>query len=658
MDNDPTLTDAEREQMRKFALFRKTAFAILAKWAWLLALTFCVVSFAAAIVIDRRGARSLRRYCAITKLLFTPRPAEKIQPMGDKQLLGVLDRASIKRSVAQRMSLSVAEAQQLKGSLKLEQARKPTNMFTITALASSHDRAIEKANAYAAALIDEYVEYRTRDLRQWDESIEQRKASLLERIAAFDAEETLAKSKTGAVSPVETLTLLNNLVSDQRRNLSRLGVDLASAKAKRERLEADVGELGQSIASCASAIRKKMTEMADIDAELAKLREIYTDANPKVKGKLDDRQALQESFLELLRENGLDSIGLDDIERVEKAAQELADVVLRIEAIEESRRSLESEIEANETQIESLVTTVPALERARAGRDEVLRTFRELEEQQGNLHYLSMTAAGDLRQIEPAGDAIDKKPSRSRSAIMAVVAGVAVAGGLAFWIVALEFVFGKVRGAGELGFGGDVEVLGSLPKAGLVDPDREAEIARAVAIACSHSDIVKGVVLVYRLAGADVPGPFRDAMDWTFAMAGRRLFRLSLVPSDEFEPPEDAESLAGVTRKDDQGWFPCSSRRALDSTEILMLRADLETLRKDYDDVAVELPTEFLRTGPFLDQAMGLAGGVLLFARTNASPRRELSQARQRAAAVGKPLAGIAVGAGIRDVRNELEDKR
>lgn len=658
MEIENVRTDAEREQMRKLDQFRRTACVILSKWAWLLLLVFCIVSGAAAVAIDRRASNSLRRYTATTKLLFSPRPAAKIQPMGDRQLLGVLDRASIKRSVSQRMSLSVPEARRLPADLKIEQARKPSNMFTLTAMGSSNDRAIEKVNAYAAALIDEYVDYRKRDLAQWDETLEQRKGSLLERIAAFDADETLAKSRTGAVSPVETLTLLNNLVSDQRRNYSRLGVDLASAKAKKDRLEETVGDMGPAITACATAIRKKTADMAELDAELAKLREVYTDANPKVQGRLDDRAELERSFLELLEENGLSGLGIDDVERVEKSAQELADVVIRIDAIEENRRSLLAEIEANEKQIETLVAAVPALERARTGREEVLRTLRELEEQQGNLHYLSMTAAGDLRQIEPARYASDRKPSRPRNVAMAVAGGAAVTLCLAFWIVALEFAFGRIRGAKELGFGGDVEVLGALPKAGRVPPEREAETARAVAIAASHSDAVKGVVLIYRLAGSDIPAPFRDAVQWTFAMAGRRGFGVALVPGDGFEPPEGAEMLAAVARKDDRGWFPCLSRRAFDATEIRMLRADLETLRKDYDDVFVELPESFLREGPFLDQAMSVADGVLVFARADVSPRRELAALRRRAAAAGKKLAGVVTGANARDVRNELEDQQ
>ncbi len=155
MDIESEQTEAEREQMKKLDLFRRTATTILVKWSWLLALVFFAVTVVSAVVLERRASRSMRRYSAVTKLLFSPRPAAKSQPMGDRQLLGVLDRASIKRGVAQRMSLSPAETRQLPSDLKIVQERKPTNMFTLTSWASSYERATEKVNAYATALIEE-----------------------------------------------------------------------------------------------------------------------------------------------------------------------------------------------------------------------------------------------------------------------------------------------------------------------------------------------------------------------------------------------------------------------------------------------------------------------------------------------------------------------
>ena len=86
-------TEAEREQMRRFNAFRRVSTGILAKWAWPLALAFCLLLAAFSAAIVRRSAASPERYGAVTRLLFSPRQAPNVPPMGDRQLLGVLDRA-------------------------------------------------------------------------------------------------------------------------------------------------------------------------------------------------------------------------------------------------------------------------------------------------------------------------------------------------------------------------------------------------------------------------------------------------------------------------------------------------------------------------------------------------------------------------------------
>ena len=389
-------TEAEREQMRRFNAFRRVSTGILAKWAWPLALAFCLLAAAFSAAIVRRSAASPARYGAATRLLFSPRQAPNVPPMGDRQLLGVLDRASLKRAAGERLAdLPDASRARLDGDLSIEQERKPTNLFTLSAVAPTPEEAVAKVNAYAAVLIGEYAAYRSRDLDAWAATLEERAGDLAERIAALDAEEAVAKGGAGTVSPAETLALLNGLVSDQRRNLSRLGFELSDEEARRKRLEESAGDRASVVADCAPKIRRASAELAALDAELAKLREKYTDENPRVKGKAADREALLGSFLAMLRENGLDGVGPADVERIEKAAAGLSDAAARVEALEASRRSLEREIEENEARIARITASIPVLERIRVDRDELSRGLRDLEEQRRDIRY----AIGYLQDI-------------------------------------------------------------------------------------------------------------------------------------------------------------------------------------------------------------------------------------------------------------------
>ena len=479
---DDDLSPAERERMRRFDEWLRVSRGVLAKRAVPLVLAFCVLAalFAAALV--RRTATSPFRYVAETRLLFSPRQAPKVQAMGDRQLLGILDRPSVKRAAGARLGLAPEAAARLEAALSLTQEKKPTNLFTVSAAAPSPEEAVARANAYAEALVAEYVDWRTHDLSSWDATLESRRAALQERIAAVEAEETAAKSATGVVSPVETLTLLNGLVSDQRRNRSRLGVEIANEEARRNRLEEEAGGRAAAVAAAAPRLRQCGEALAALDAEIARLREVYTDLNPRLQGKLEDRAALVADYLAMLRESGLEGVGPEDGGRIEEAARGLAESSARIEALEGSRRALDAEIADNEERIDALLAAVPVLERAKVALDGLGRNLLELEEQQRDLRHLAATSAGDLRQIEPATEAEDSNPVGPKNIAIALVgAGVATAL-LACLVLAWGLAFGKIIGAAELGAGGDMRVLGSIPRDGATEAlGREAAHAAAAA---------------------------------------------------------------------------------------------------------------------------------------------------------------------------------
>ena len=122
---DDDLSPAERERMRRFDEWLRVSRGVLARRALPLALAFCVLAalFGAALV--RRAAASPFRYVAETRLLFSPRQAPKVQAMGDRQLLGVLDRESVKRAAGARLGLAPEAAAGLEGALSLKQEKKP-----------------------------------------------------------------------------------------------------------------------------------------------------------------------------------------------------------------------------------------------------------------------------------------------------------------------------------------------------------------------------------------------------------------------------------------------------------------------------------------------------------------------------------------------------
>ena len=649
------LIEAEAEQIRRFAALQRVAMGILAKWLWLILLSFGVSYFSFLTFLVWHSARSVHRFSAETKLLYSPRKVENFENMDNKQLMSVLDRRSLKRKVADVVPMSMSEKQCLSIDMTVEQSRKPDNIFTLKAQSGSWKGAVQKVNAYADILLREYVAYRTRDLEMQRESIDRRKEKVMKQISEIESEETVVRGKTGVAAPVEMLTAINALLSDQRRNLSILGVQLANEGVRKKRLESEVGTIGPTVLANAPMIRKKSAEIAAIDAELTKLREVYTDINPKVLGKLEERKIMLDAYSSFLKEKGIGNVAVEDIERLERAALELAEVTTKLEVITESHRSLEMEIKGNEKRSEDLTAAVSALERLRSRREDAERTQKEVDGILENLGYLQASLNNDLQQIERAGGAGDSEPLQGKNFIFAAGGAFVMTLVVMFWLLTIEFIFGKVRNSVEMMAWGDVIGLGSLPQPGVMKPEDESDVQGVVALNFCNAEVPKGIVLVCRLPGAEEQPKFREALDWSLAMAGHKTFMLSIVRTAGFTPPEGAEMLVNTVIKDPHGWFTVENRYSLAPTELEMLKADLDEIRKTHDEVFIMMPDGFCKGGSFFDQLLRACSSVLLVVGAGKTLRTDLSYVRRHALAGDRPMMGVMVGAAAGAVRREME---
>ena len=224
--------DKEQEQIRKIISFQKVASLIIRKWALVLLTVFASLAVVFSLVIVTHYAKSGHRFEAKTQLLYNPRQIARIQNMSEKQLLTVLDRISIKRKIAEKISMSQSESACLGIDLDVAQEKKPPNLFTLTAYAPTKEGAVAKVNAYAEVMIEGYIEYRNLDLENWRDSIQRRKGNIQGQISDIESEENTLKGKSGVAAPAEMLTMLTGFLTDQRRNLSRLSVQIANEEKK------------------------------------------------------------------------------------------------------------------------------------------------------------------------------------------------------------------------------------------------------------------------------------------------------------------------------------------------------------------------------------------------------------------------------------------
>jgi len=655
---EETTNESEQAQLRRIVAFQKVVFGIFMKWKWLLLLLFVLLGAAFVGHLYIRASTSVSRYEASTRLIFNPRKVPKIESLTEQQLLSILDRPSLKRKIAERVEMSLAERECLSKDVLVEQERHPPNVFTLTVASQTENGAAQKANAYADILVEEYVSYRTTDLENRRTSIASRRKTLLDQLSAIEAEEKTLKTKTGVVSPQEALLNLNTLISDQRRNLSALGVDIANENVKRSRLEKEVGASGPTIIANAAAIRRRAEAIAAVDKEVATMREIYTDINPKIIGKLEDRNALVKELEGFLKSKGVAGLNVDGIDQIEKSAGELAECGTRLAVLGEKRRALEQETADNEKKAAELTAMIPEYERLAAHHADMELSVRALGEELSNIAYSESTLRNDLRQIERARSGDDKGSLGTKKIVIAIGADLICFAAVLVVVIILEFMYGNIRGGKEIAAYDEIRFLGSIPTPGTL-PDEEArEVMGVVALKLLHPDALKGIMLVASLPGAAKNTGFTEVLDYTATISGKRLFSLNLVSSADFSPPADGEQMIGAVRKEARGWFPVQNRLALAPSELEMLQADIAELRNDFDAVFVFMDGGLRKGGSFFDQLLGICEASVLVVGDSQTPRSWFSYVRRHLGEVKKPMVAIATGARAKVIRAEMEAKQ
>ena len=655
---DEMTNENEQAQLRRIIAFQRVSLGIFLKWKWLFLLLFLLLGALFLNHLRVKSLTSVSRFEATTRLLFNPKKIPKIEMLTEQQLLSILDLSSLKRKIAEHVEMSDQEKQCLTKDVVIAQEHRPPNLFTLTVASQTENGAVQKANAYAEILIEAYVAYRTTDLENRRVAIASQRKTLLDQLAAIEAEEKTLKTKTGIVSPQEALLTLNAFISDQRRNLSALGVDIANENVKRARLEKEVGASGPAIIANAAAIRRRAEAIEAIDKELATMREIYTDINPKILGKVEDRNALVRELESFLKSKGVAGLNVDGIDQVEKSAGELAECGTHIAVLGEKRRALEQETADNEKKAAELTTMIPEYERLTAHHADLERSVRALGDELSNIAYAQSSLRNDLRQIERARSGDDRGLLSSKKIIVALGADLICFASVLVVVLIIEFLWGKIRGGKEIAAYEEIQFLGSIPTPGTL-PDEEArEVMGVVALKLLLPDVLKGIMLVASLPGADKDTGFAEALDYTAKLSGKRLFSLNLVPSADFSPPADGELMIGVVRKEARGWFPVQNRLALAPSELEMLQADIAELRRDFDAVFVFMDGGIRKGGSFFDQLLGICEASVLVVGASRTPRSWFGYVRRHVGAAKKPMVAIATGARKKVIRAEMEEKQ
>ena len=355
--------------------------------------------------------------------------------------------------------------------LAIEKMRKATTVslsgndgFTIDFLHSDPHKAQEVTDRIATLFIDETVKSRG---QQVEDAVDFLDAQVRDSQAELERkDEALRRFKEQRMGtlPEQLQTNLATLGMLQRE----LQVNQESLIFARERQEALARSLGRAAGSAAGAGRPNSadTELADLNRQLAALRDRYTDEHPDIQGLRGRIARLQQRRNEIVGEDPAAAEAAAETDPTTRVTREQFDrATAEVNSLEKTRVDLEARLAALRRRVEDTPRTEQEL-------STLTRDYTQLKEDYANLLRKQREAqmAGRLEQrwkgdrfrvLDPAN--LPEKPSFPKPwIVLGLGAFLGLGVGLASCL-AMEFLDPTLKDVVDLSDLGSFPVLGRIP---------------------------------------------------------------------------------------------------------------------------------------------------------------------------------------------------
>ena len=642
------VTESELEQLKKFETFRKVATAVAMRIFWVPIVVF-VLAFVTLFVIVGRRARYAERFEAHAVLFFRPHDTEHAKAATADEVVQILLRRTLREKLADRLaggSSSEGYRSQIARTTDFIVDENNDRIFHIVARTSTAERAVERANAFAQVCLEEYALYRNVDLDVLLKTAEENRAELLRRLADLDKEEDELNRKSKLSQPRQELARLNDALLQQKTSLSEANVRLSRERSQQQKLEHEIGATPKAILDGLEMLKTLLTDVDKADATVSDATTRYTERNPKLIVARERFAKLKEKCDAFCRDHGIERIDLMTVEKVEELLKSLAEAKSRTSLAQETTEALQSEIQKNEAEVKRLQDIAPAFERIQKRREAFQRSLTEVDNVLSDVRYQKLAIPRDLMLIEPVRVPEETPLITTKKLVLVVMLSGAAGGGAAVLLLMLLLVFGRVHDVREVSYHSEFIALGSLPPANRTFVSEQDENRTLEGIYYRFSGAVGDVrrVLVGRLPRGEFSPALQRAFDWNCALGGKRLLRVEVVPSREFEMTDDMEPLGGVVMGGNRAYFPVNDISRLSQSELALLENDVKTLGEKYDVFMFGRRQPFSEDSIFFDQMMNICECALLFVGARKTSRGALRAAALHQKAAEKPMCVVVTG--------------
>lgn len=620
------LSGQELEQLRRLELIRNQLRIIL-KSHLVLGLTAFLLLLAGVLVcLYLRVTLSSSRYIARISMHYYPKQPGKIRPYEENFMFQLFNRPALRAQFFDAVRNRDFDGIAPTGSVMVKVEKKKNSSFAVVLHARTEKEAVAYTNGYARLCLQEYVKKRTDDLQNWGEVLKQKKHDIFVQIQELNQEKEKLTAPLHIVSPEEDYERLRVGLSERQEALSKLKFSHLNLKSREKRLQESLKEIKPMLLEQKQAIKEQSEELKRLEKEIVLAQELYTEENPKLMGLLSREKVLRTRFEKFLKSCGLTEKDTRMLATAEDLYAEMKTLQGEIDNKEEEIRVLSGEMDLERKTIENITAMLPRYRELVQQTMSLRDSLQKLDESLADINYLLVLIKDDLFITEQAVAAVGQKPFRKKNLAIAVFSAAALAGFLVVVVVILDLLFGNVTAEQEMTLRSELTYLGKLPVSEKMFRSSAAKdlIFNALCLHLQNALEDMHVVLAGALPGAKLLSEFFSAVEWTYAMSGKRILFVDIVLADNVEEDMPISDTGIIAYSGNKGILPIASKKYIAPTEQELLKQDLVTLRNKFDIVVFRHSFSFRHDRLFLDRFIPLCDSLLVAVGLAKTPRKNL----------------------------------
>ena len=649
-DREFNQQDEERERMQQFELYRKLCVTILLKWWWAVLLLFAVTLTVFAVFFQLRFLKSDERYEAATGLFFFPKEVKSFYaPMSLKQTMELFERSTLRKQVADRLNLRGKARMTLGARVEISSEKNRPNLIRIVVKAATLEGAVLLANAVAEVCRDEYIDFRSRDLRSRLDTLLDRKAELERSLERAEKMQRELVSTWTSLSPSQEVDRLRVVISVGLARLSELNIQSSNEEAKRQKLEVQLAKIDPNGLKYADQLKELLENQERLKKETYRLRQLYTDKNPRLQAIITEYQDAVKEYETFVQEKQIHTRDPESLRNADAMLKELAVTTETLDRLKQNRTALASEVEKNRETVGQLTAVLPKYDEYVTQRQSLFENLNSVEAGIGDIQLLLAMTPNDLQQVEKVTGA-SPCTAFSKKNLALIFGGAAVVTGMGMvLLITLSILFGKVSTPEEISAYRSLVAVGVYPASEKQFFSAQEKEAVLHGIYYRYREVLGSGHVIFEGVGEGgrmVPD-VHQALEWNSAMAGLKVFRVNIVPAVDFTVPEGCEEsadLVAVQCAGQEGYLPVGNLHALSPAELEMLGCDVKALLRKYDVIVLVRSIPLRTPELFYRQMVAFCDCSLLYFGAGATSRRLLRYTAGLPRSCGRTVAVILTG--------------